>query len=436
MSGKRKQGGSLLKRIRLMFGKRAGAHKRLATLLAVLGLAAMSVGFVGAPAQATNDGGNLKVYVCKYVGKPGVDERLQTGQNPISVSVNSIPDYQGVGSYFADQHGRSFVLAEDVGQPEPDASACPPPDVPKDACPDLDGIQPPGTDCTQPANDRETRDLQGVVDCQEDTYTVQHQERTREYSWDGDSWEPGPWSDWTTYDTTVTPATDEQCPTEESSQGILIASSTDCELIAFSASGVKPEGATVVFKVDGVVTAQGTEAVAPGSHTVDLYVNGQKVDSKTITVAECPSPPTDCTKFQDENAQEPCYVSKSPVTRVEIGTAKGCKLHGVGGVETTTEFFTTTYAFNEATQQWVASEAATSSSKKFVPYTKAELQANGCTKSTPPHGGGTPPGLTGAPHTGPSDQGGGVPSRLPWFVLGLGLMGAAYSIARKAGVPA
>ena len=32
-----------------------------------------------------------KVFVCKYVGKPGDDERLQTGQNPISVSVNAIP---------------------------------------------------------------------------------------------------------------------------------------------------------------------------------------------------------------------------------------------------------------------------------------------------------------------------------------------------------
>ena len=30
--------------------------------------------------------GEGKVFVCKYVGKPGVDERLQTGDNPIDVS--------------------------------------------------------------------------------------------------------------------------------------------------------------------------------------------------------------------------------------------------------------------------------------------------------------------------------------------------------------
>jgi hypothetical protein len=69
---------------------------------------------------------DLKVFVCKYVGKPGVDERLQTGQNPISVSINAIPQHPvDIGSYFADAQGRSYVLAWDTGQPEPSASSCP-----------------------------------------------------------------------------------------------------------------------------------------------------------------------------------------------------------------------------------------------------------------------------------------------------------------------
>lgn len=72
-----------------------------------------------------------KVFVCKYVGTPGVDERLQTGQNPISVSSNSIKDYQGVGSFFNDAHGRSFVLEIDTGQDEPDVSRCPKPEEPE-----------------------------------------------------------------------------------------------------------------------------------------------------------------------------------------------------------------------------------------------------------------------------------------------------------------
>ncbi|MGC8635286.1 MAG: hypothetical protein ACP5VP_11645, partial [Candidatus Limnocylindrales bacterium] len=61
-----------------------------------------------------------KVYVCKYVGTPYVDERLQTGQNPIDVSVNAIGESPVVvGSYFKDAQGRSYVLAFDTGQTPP-----------------------------------------------------------------------------------------------------------------------------------------------------------------------------------------------------------------------------------------------------------------------------------------------------------------------------
>ena len=96
-------------------------------------------GTASAFAGATNDGPK-KVFVCKYVGTPGVDERLQTGGNPINVSINAIPDGASVGTYFADDQGRSFVLAFDTGQPEPPASSCPPP-APDDVCPNIDGVQ-------------------------------------------------------------------------------------------------------------------------------------------------------------------------------------------------------------------------------------------------------------------------------------------------------
>lgn len=83
----------------------------------------------GAPATAHN--GGEKVYVCKYVGTPGEDERLQFGQNPIEVSVNAIPlDPVVVGSYFADAHGRSFVLGFVPMSPEPNRFDCPEGDAP------------------------------------------------------------------------------------------------------------------------------------------------------------------------------------------------------------------------------------------------------------------------------------------------------------------
>jgi LPXTG-site transpeptidase (sortase) family protein len=78
--------------------------------------------------QATSQG---KVYVCKYVGKPGADERLQTGQNPIEVSVNTIPQPVVIGSYFPDAQGRSYVLGFVPMDPEPSRESCPPPNLPE-----------------------------------------------------------------------------------------------------------------------------------------------------------------------------------------------------------------------------------------------------------------------------------------------------------------
>ena len=59
------------------------------TRLAAMGAVtiALALAFV-APVSATD---NAKWFVCKYVGTPGVDEALQTGNNPISVSENAIP---------------------------------------------------------------------------------------------------------------------------------------------------------------------------------------------------------------------------------------------------------------------------------------------------------------------------------------------------------
>ena len=82
-----------------------------------------------------------KYFVCKYVGTPGVNEKLQTGQNPISVSANALTPPIVVGGYFNDAQGRSYVVAQDTGQDEPD---CPIPvndEEPKDVCPNLKDVQ-------------------------------------------------------------------------------------------------------------------------------------------------------------------------------------------------------------------------------------------------------------------------------------------------------
>lgn len=107
----------------------------LAAATAVVLMLGMSVGGASAAMATPPTDTGVKVFVCKYVGTPGDDEVLQTGNNPISVSVNAIPNYQGVGSYFADAQGRSYVLGEDTRtgggqQGEPDVSECPDPEGP------------------------------------------------------------------------------------------------------------------------------------------------------------------------------------------------------------------------------------------------------------------------------------------------------------------
>ncbi len=101
---------------------------------AVLGLVLLSSGFSTLAAQAAGGEDNSKVFVCKYVGKPGVDERLQTGNNPISVSISSILNYPGLGQFFKDGQNRSFVLREDDTPPgpegDPSVGECPAPDGP------------------------------------------------------------------------------------------------------------------------------------------------------------------------------------------------------------------------------------------------------------------------------------------------------------------
>lgn len=89
-----------------------------------------------------------KVYVCKYVGTPGVDETLQTGNNPIEVSVNAIPGWDGttIPFPFTDAQGNSVVIAFSDGPgsgqgDEPDRSDCPTPDPePEVVVPDVDYV--------------------------------------------------------------------------------------------------------------------------------------------------------------------------------------------------------------------------------------------------------------------------------------------------------
>jgi hypothetical protein len=100
--------------------------KKIAVLLIAIGTTLA----VAAPAVA--DAPVHKSYVCKYVGTPGVDERLQTGQNPIWVDNHSLLGDDGetfVGQEFSDAQGRSIVIVANTPKldPEPTVADCPAP---------------------------------------------------------------------------------------------------------------------------------------------------------------------------------------------------------------------------------------------------------------------------------------------------------------------
>lgn len=95
-------------------------------IISVIG-ALVLLGFAASTVLA---GGVHKSYICKYVGTPGVDEVLQTGQNPIFTDNHSLLGHDGttfVGQQFSDKHGRSIVIVANTEKldPEPSVEQCP-----------------------------------------------------------------------------------------------------------------------------------------------------------------------------------------------------------------------------------------------------------------------------------------------------------------------
>ena len=137
---------------------------------AALGVFTIGAGLAlaaGTTSASAAGGVDKKDYVCKYVGTPGVNERLQTGNNPIWVATD-FPE----GAFFEDHHGRSYVLIADTPRlnPEPDPSACPDPtggvtDPTEPADPETET-----TDSTEPADpETETTDSTEPADPETET---------------------------------------------------------------------------------------------------------------------------------------------------------------------------------------------------------------------------------------------------------------------------
>ncbi len=93
---------------------------------AAMGLAGIVFLASGLPAQAAPKQDAKKVWVCKYVGKPGVDERLKPGKNPINVAWQSTNgEGPTIGATFNDAQGLSVVVAIGGKDALPAGFTCP-----------------------------------------------------------------------------------------------------------------------------------------------------------------------------------------------------------------------------------------------------------------------------------------------------------------------
>jgi LPXTG-motif cell wall-anchored protein len=113
-------------------------------------------GLVQNPGASATD--NVKVYVCKYVTKPGFPERLQGGGNPLFVSENAIEGKQSfdpveVGDSFSDGQNRSVVIQ--IGGSDPGIAACPPPTITPGVTP-IPNAAPTTTPTPEPASSTTT----------------------------------------------------------------------------------------------------------------------------------------------------------------------------------------------------------------------------------------------------------------------------------------
>ncbi len=91
--------------------------------------------------------GEHQVVVCKYVGTPGVNERLQTGNNPITPAASSLPGFTGTFPWeFADAQGRSIAIRWAANSHDGDISECPAPQRPTEVTPTAPTFQDPTCD--------------------------------------------------------------------------------------------------------------------------------------------------------------------------------------------------------------------------------------------------------------------------------------------------
>jgi len=323
VSGKRKKDESLIKRLFQKRIKPRGLHKAASAMIAVLGAVLLTLGLSGAPALATGNGNNgtLKIHeqgtpsgtedndpkVCVfnvegfgfdagqsgylYFDVQGGDGPTGTPAGPFDFGPTNGDGYYATQYFNLDPGHYKATLYGKPGREDEKAKSkvfkveCeePPTEVPVPSQETVDPCNPQGV----------TNNVAWKDPLPTDTANVEWSESnggaTRTATLVGDNVE---WSDGTTAPKVFNLPADsgEECEAPEPEGELHV--SKACESITIGMpTGVKPEGAQVVIKLDNVSVVPDTYPATPGSHTVELFVNGEKVDSETFVVEECPEEP-------------------------------------------------------------------------------------------------------------------------------------------------
>lgn len=210
-----------------------------------------------------------KSYVCKYVGTPGVDETLQTGQNPIWVDNHSLTGKDDsvvqVGDTFSDKQGKSVVIVANTAKldPEPGVDQCPAP------------VGPTKVTATAPTATAPTCYADGTLTVPADTESISYASQpsgtgpgdytvtataTQGYVIDGTS----------SWDITVLPMlTGAVCLTTVTPVAPTVAPSAICEV---QGTYTIPATTGITYLLDGKVVAAGTHG-GPASGLVTATAN-------------------------------------------------------------------------------------------------------------------------------------------------------------------
>lgn len=315
-----------------------------------------------ADGQSQVDDGKRSVWVCKYMGTPGVDESLKPGKQPIAIESDV-----AVGESMNDAQGRSFILAEQTGE---NTSTTGNSYIGEAACPG--GDLPQKTEVTAVASVVES------VGCEVGSFTIPATTGV-EYLVNGGPVTAGTYSEPLTGTIAARSADEtryqlsnpefslefdlrvpESCDDEEDPRSVTASASFVAAVACTAGSYTIPDTEGVEYLVNG-------SEVTPGTYTTPLAgsITAKSADADEYVLAnpeyelhfDLGTAGTDCGDNNPPDGGDPPVVVP-PVKPTKPAAVVSTKANvnvdcDVDEVVTTTTTTTTDWVYDEATSKWV-----------------------------------------------------------------------------------